>query len=126
MIHKDTPESFWERMRMIHGEDVGPGGRTLHYTEVPLEDATTVSLPEEGIRGPINEMGQECPWPWEPPQLAGAPMGQYHCPYCGGMVIAGMEHGDHTGADEHYARYAMREQGIPPRNWREYGIARLR
>lgn len=22
-VHKDTPESFWERMRMIHG-DVGP------------------------------------------------------------------------------------------------------
>lgn len=21
--HKDTPESFWERMRLIHGEDVG-------------------------------------------------------------------------------------------------------
>lgn len=22
-LHKDTPDSFWERMRMIHG-DVGP------------------------------------------------------------------------------------------------------
>jgi protein subunit release factor B len=22
--HKDTPESFWERMKMIHGDDVGP------------------------------------------------------------------------------------------------------
>jgi hypothetical protein len=22
--HKDTPETFWERMRLIHGEDVGP------------------------------------------------------------------------------------------------------
>lgn len=22
--HKDTPESFWERMREIHGPDVGP------------------------------------------------------------------------------------------------------
>lgn len=22
--HKDTPDTFWERMRMIHGDDVGP------------------------------------------------------------------------------------------------------
>jgi hypothetical protein len=43
--------------------------------------------------------GEECPWPWEPQQLAGAPMGQYHCGYCGEMCIAGMEHTDYRGVD---------------------------
>ena len=44
---------------------------------------------------PRNEMGERCPWPWEPQQLVGAPLGQYHCPYCGAMVMAGMEHIDY-------------------------------
>jgi hypothetical protein len=43
---------------------------------------------------PVNEIGEVCPWPWEPQQLAGAPLGQYHCGYCGGMNVAGMEHLD--------------------------------
>lgn len=30
--------------------------------------------------------------PHDPRKLAGAPIGQYHCPVCGEMVIAGMEH----------------------------------
>lgn len=37
-----------------------------------------------------------CPWPFEPWQLYGAPLGQYHCPYCGSMVLAGMEHLDYA------------------------------
>lgn len=49
------------------------------------------------IQGPINELGEECPWPWEPQQLTEAPLGQYHCPYCGGMVVAGIAHFDQTG-----------------------------
>lgn len=46
------------------------------------------------ISAPINEMGERCPWPWEPQQLIGVPIGQYHCPYCGGKVMAGLPHLD--------------------------------
>jgi hypothetical protein len=49
----------------------------------------------QGVRLPLNEMGEECPWPWEPQQLVGVPMGQYHCPYCGAMVLAGTPHLDY-------------------------------
>lgn len=30
--------------------------------------------------------------PEHPEKLAGAPLGQYHCPYCGAMVVAGVPH----------------------------------
>lgn len=53
---------------------------------------------DSGLALPVNEMGEPCPWPWEPQQLVGVPMGQYHCPYCGAMVIAGIPHLDY--ADE--------------------------
>lgn len=49
---------------------------------------------------PTNEMGETCPWPWDPQQLKGAPLGQYHCPYCGGMVIAGVPHPDYRESDQ--------------------------
>lgn len=54
----------------------------------------TYRLPyaDPGIDGP----GTECPWPFDPWQLYGAPLGQYHCPYCGSMVLAGMEHLDYA------------------------------
>lgn len=44
---------------------------------------------------PLNENGEPCPWPYDPQQLVGAPLGQYHCPYCGAMVLAGMPHLDY-------------------------------
>ena len=47
------------------------------------------------ITAPLNEEGQRCPWPWEPQQLVGAPLGQYHCGYCGAMVMAGVPHLDY-------------------------------
>jgi len=50
------------------------------------------------ITAPLNEEGERCPWPWDPQQLVGAPMGQYHCPYCGAMVMAGLEHVDYADA----------------------------
>lgn len=49
------------------------------------------------ITAPLNENGERCPWPWEPQQLSGAPMGQYRCSYCYAMCVAGMEHLDYTG-----------------------------
>jgi hypothetical protein len=47
------------------------------------------------IDAPLNENGERCPWPWDPEQLLGAPLGQYHCPYCGAMCIAGLPHIDY-------------------------------
>jgi hypothetical protein len=65
------------------------------WTEITPADAVKITLPDPEIEGPVNELGEPCPWPWEPQQLVGAPLGQYHCPYCGAMVIAGMEHIDY-------------------------------
>lgn len=65
-----------------------------NWYDISPTDAASLKLPAPGIKGPLNEMGEPCPWPWEPQQLAGAPMGQYHCTYCGGMVMAGMHHLD--------------------------------
>lgn len=48
------------------------------------------------ITAPLNEEGERCPWPWGPQRLTGVPIGQYHCPYCGAMVMAGMEHIDYA------------------------------
>lgn len=42
--------------------------------------------------GPYVEERKKCPY--DPRELAGAPIGQYHCPECGEMVLAGMEHPD--------------------------------
>lgn len=69
------------------------------WRDLRPEDMTKTALPFEGIEGPMNELGERCPWPWDPQQLLGAPLGQYHCPYCGGMQVAGMEHADFTEDD---------------------------
>ena len=66
-----------------------------HWSEIAPEDATEIQLPRDDIIGPLNEEGKVCPWPWEPQQLVGVPLGQYHCIYCGAMVIAGVPHIDY-------------------------------
>jgi hypothetical protein len=50
-------------------------------------------------RQPVNEDGEPCPFPFDPPQLYGQPIGQYHCPYCGAMVLAGMPHLDYAAVE---------------------------
>ncbi len=71
-----------------------------HWSDIEPKDAVNITLPWEGpdgiIEGPMNEIGERCPWPWEPQQLKGAPMGQYHCSYCGGMNVAGIPHTEWT------------------------------
>jgi hypothetical protein len=62
-------------------------------------DAVDIVLPSDRVQGPFNEVGDECPWPWEPIQLKGAPLGQYRCGYCGAMVMAGMDHLDYGKRD---------------------------
>lgn len=64
------------------------------WQDLDPHDMVDKALPWNGIHGPLNELGEECPWPWDPQQLEGAPLGQYHCPYCGGMVMAGVPHLD--------------------------------
>lgn len=59
-------------------------------------DAVDITLPHDGIEGPLNSMGKRCPWPWDPQQLVGAPLGCTHCPYCGDMVVAGVPHPDYS------------------------------
>lgn len=69
----------------------------MKWHEIEPADAVDILVSDrDDIEGPRNELGDECPWPWEPQQLVGAPMGQYHCPYCGAMVMAGMPHLDYT------------------------------
>lgn len=68
----------------------------IDWYEITPADAVDIELPSEGIRGPVNEIGEPCPWPWEPQQLIGVPLGQYHCGYCGAMVVAGVPHPDYS------------------------------
>src|SRR5213596_2743735 len=71
------------------------------WHEIRPRDAMDLGLPHDEIQGPYNENGDECPWPWDPIQLKGAPLGQYRCPYCMAMVMAGMDHLDYGPLDEH-------------------------
>jgi len=50
---------------------------------------------------PLTSDGELCPFPMDPLlQPSGAPLGMYHCPYCGDMVVAGLPHGDWRDVDE--------------------------
>lgn len=75
----------------------------MRWSDFDPQDMINVMLPWDGpqglIEGPMNELGERCPWPWEPQQLKGAPMGQYHCSYCGGMNVAGVSHVEWTQND---------------------------
>lgn len=66
------------------------------WTDFTPEQARDLDLSVRlDIEAPLNEQGERCPWPWEPEQLVGVPLGQYHCVYCGAMVLAGMKHVDY-------------------------------
>lgn len=68
----------------------------IYWYEIEPKDALDIDCTaSDNIQGPINELGEECPWPWEPQQLVNVAFGQYHCPYCGGMVCAGVPHLDY-------------------------------
>lgn len=67
-----------------------------HWSQIEPKDATEIVLPRDDIAGPVNEEGEPCPWPWEPQQLVGVPLGQYHCNYCLAMCIAGYPHPDYS------------------------------
>lgn len=42
--------------------------------------------------------------PEQPMLLAGQPIGQYHCPVCGMMIIAGLPHLDPSGYEREYGQ----------------------
>lgn len=67
------------------------------WQDIRPEDAVNIDLGVNlDITAPLNEVGARCPWPWDPQQLTGAPLGQYRCPYCGAMVMAGTPHIDYS------------------------------
>lgn len=70
--------------------------RVVNWSDIDPADAVDIDLTLRlDITAPLNEAGERCPWPWDPQQLTGAPLGQYHCPYCGAMVMAGVAHLDY-------------------------------
>jgi len=48
----------------------------------------------------------------DPKEMTGKPIGMYHCPECGEMVIAGMEHPDYSLLDEEAEALAMKQEHI--------------
>lgn len=72
------------------------------WQDITPADAVDLDLTVRlDITAPRNEEGDRCPWPWDPQQLGGAPLGQYHCPYCGAMVLAGIDHLDYSEENDH-------------------------
>jgi hypothetical protein len=68
----------------------------VNWHDIAPADAVGIDLSVRlDIDAPLNEAGERCPWPWDPQQLTGAPIGQYHCPHCGAMVMAGVPHPDY-------------------------------
>lgn len=73
-----------------------------HWTELTPEQAKQEfghlpgALLNSDVSLPLNEEGEPCPFPYDPQQLVGAPIGQYHCPYCSAMVLAGIPHLDYS------------------------------
>lgn len=73
----------------------------IRWQDIEPKDAVAIDLTERlDITAPLNEEGERCPWPWDPQQLVGVPMGQYHCRYCGAMVVAGIPHPDYADIDD--------------------------
>lgn len=72
-----------------------PDAEPRHWSTIPPAEAVDLVLPVDGVVGPLAEDGTPCPWPWEPQQLVGVPMGQYRCGYCGSMCVAGVRHPDY-------------------------------
>lgn len=73
----------------------------IQWTDIDPKDAIDIDLSKRlDITAPHNELGERCPWPWDPQQLVGAPIGQYHCKYCGAMIMAGMPHIDYKESEE--------------------------
>lgn len=77
---------------------------SIEWFDIAPADATGINLSVRlDITAPLNDMGERCPWPWEPQQLVNVPLGMYHCPYCGAMVMAGLRHPDYGATPDESA-----------------------
>lgn len=71
-----------------------------NWRDITPENAANLTAEELAqLDLPLNESGERCVWPWEPQQLVGVPLGMYHCPYCGAMVLVGVAHLDYRETD---------------------------
>lgn len=68
----------------------------MKWYDIAPADAVDLDLSKQlDIDAPLTMDGRRCPWPWEPQQLVGVPIGQFHCRYCGEIVVAGVPHLDY-------------------------------
>jgi hypothetical protein len=69
---------------------------SVKWYDISPKDALDIDCRERpDLDPPLTQSGEPCPWPWDPQQLVSAPLGQYHCGYCGEMVMAGVQHLDY-------------------------------
>jgi hypothetical protein len=68
----------------------------MKWSDIAPADAVDIDCRKRpDLEPPLNEAQEACSWPWDPQQLTGYAIGQYHCPYCGAMVIGGLQHLDY-------------------------------
>lgn len=86
-----------ETARPVEPDNAHQTTGVREWFDIAPADAAMINLATDlTITAPLNENGERCPWPWDPQQLLGAPLGQYRCPYCMAMVVAGMRHVDYA------------------------------
>lgn len=68
---------------------------------------TALQIVEAGVEWGTWEGKRRKPCPENPVLLAGQPIGQYHCPACGMMVMAAMPHLSPAAPKEQDPRYWM-------------------
>lgn len=89
-------------LRLVRHRDGQEWEEVPAWFDIEPKDSLAIDLTKNlDMVAPHNENGERCPWPWDPEQLVGAALGQYRCPYCGAMVVAGMKHLDYGPVDEH-------------------------
>lgn len=57
---------------------------------------------------PTTNESQRCTF--DPTAYAGLPIGMFHCPQCGEMVIAGMEHPDYSLLEDEQDEQKVEEE----------------
>lgn len=72
----------------------------MKWSDIDPKDAADLDLSVRlDIEAPLTSEGERCSWPWEPQQLVSVPIGQYHCSFCGEMVLAGVPHLDYRNVE---------------------------
>lgn len=63
-------------------------------------------------------MSQKCPY--DPSMLIGVPLGMFHCPECGEMVVAGMAHPDYSLIEEPPTNHLQRTILLAQVKWHNF------